>query len=161
MTFRTILKYSGTVLAVAIIGLILIQFIPVNTTNPPVVSEPKWDSPQTRALAQRACFDCHSNETEWPSYAKIAPISWVIANHVAEGREKLNFSDWRSVRAEKTNEAIEVILEGSMPPLYYTPIHPTARLTPAEKQALVDGLRATFQNTSQISTNDTVSQSGK
>ncbi len=146
MSFRTILKYLGVTLAVAVAGFILIQFIPVNTTNPPVVNEPNWDSPQTRALAQRACFDCHSNETTWPPYAKIAPVSWIIANHVSEGRETLNFSNWKAARSEKANEAIEVILEGTMPPFYYTATHPAARLTPAEKQLLVNGLRATFKN---------------
>ena len=146
MPFRKLLKYSTIVTAVAAVGLILIQFIPVKITNPPVVSEPNWDSPQTRALAQRACFDCHSNEVVVPPYAKIAPVSWIIANHVSEGREKLNFSDWGKVRSKKANEAIEVISEGEMPPLYYTVIHPAARLTPAEKQALIAGLRATIQN---------------
>lgn len=161
MSFRTIVKYFGMAVAVAIVGFILIQFIPINTTNPPVVSEPNWDSPQTRALAQRACFDCHSNETVWPPYSKIAPVSWVVANHVSEGREKLNFSDWASVQPRKVNEAVEVILEGSMPPLYYTAMHPTAQLTPTEKQALADGLRATFENTSQVPANDTGQQASK
>ncbi len=161
MSFRTILKYSGIALVVAIIGFILIQFIPVNTANPPVVSEPNWDSPQTRTLAQRACFDCHSNETTWPSYSKIAPVSWVVLNHVIEGRQNLNFSEWHSGKRENANETIEVILEGSMPPLYYTATHPAARLTPTEKQMLVDGLRATIQNKAQNSVPNTGLQARK
>ncbi len=74
--------------------LLLIQLIPVDKSNPPVVSEPTWDSPQTRALAKDACFDCHSNETVWPWYAKIAPSSWLLAQDVDEGRSALNFSEW-------------------------------------------------------------------
>jgi len=144
MSFRSILKFSGIIIVGAAIGFILIQFIPVNTTNPSVVREPNWDSQQTRDLVQRACFDCHSNETVWPAYSKIAPVSWIIANHVSEGRQELNFSDWNPNRP---NEAVEVIMEGEMPPLYYTIAHPDARLSAAEKQQLIDGLQSTFSNT--------------
>ncbi|NJN66821.1 MAG: heme-binding domain-containing protein [Chloroflexaceae bacterium] len=63
-------------------------------TNPPVIAEPSWDSSQTRELAQRACFDCHSNETRWPLYSRFAPVSYFINGHVIEGRERLNFSEW-------------------------------------------------------------------
>src|SRR3954449_12180710 len=75
---------------------VVIQLIPYGHShaNPPVLKEPKWDSPQTRALAQRACFDCHSNETTWPWYTHIAPVSWLIARDVIEGRQHLNFSTW-------------------------------------------------------------------
>jgi len=112
------------------------------------VREPNWDSPQTRDLAKRACFDCHSNETVWPTYAKIAPISWIVANHVSEGRRELNFSNWHP---REQNEAIETIIEGSMPPLYYTATHPAARLSAAEKQALIDGLQKTIRNSQNLS----------
>jgi len=143
MSIRSIFKLSGVIIVIGIAVFILIQFIPVDTTNPPVVNEPNWDSQQTRALTQRACFDCHSNETVWPTYTKIAPVSWVIANHVLEGRETLNFSQWNPNRR---NEAIETIIEGEMPPLYYTAIHPEARLSALEKQQLVSGLQNTFSN---------------
>lgn len=143
MSIRSIIKSVGVIIIIGIIGFALIQLIPVNTTNPPVVSEPNWDSQQTRDLTQRACFDCHSNETVWPSYAKIAPVSWVIVNHVSEGREKLNFSQWNP---NGRNEAVEAIIGGEMPPLYYTAVHPEARLSSAEKQQLVDGLQNTFSN---------------
>lgn len=62
-------------------------------SNPPVVAEPKWDAPQTRSLAARACFDCHSNETVWPWYSNFAPISWLVQRDVDEGRRALNFSE--------------------------------------------------------------------
>jgi hypothetical protein len=65
--------------AVVVAGFIILQLVPVARTNPAVVREPQWDSPQTRELAQRACYDCHSNETVWPWYAYIAPVSWQIA----------------------------------------------------------------------------------
>jgi len=82
------------VVVLAILGFIAIQFIPVDRTNPPVTREIAWNSPETRALAQRACFDCHSNETVWPAYAYVAPISLMLAEHVAYGRDQLNFSEW-------------------------------------------------------------------
>ena len=70
-----------TVLAVAILLFIGIQVVPYGhaRTNPPVMAEPAWDSAATRELARQACFDCHSNETEWPWYSNIAPFSWCSA----------------------------------------------------------------------------------
>ena len=87
---RTLLINAGIALLVAA----AIQLFPALPDNPPVVREPVWDSPETRALAVQACYDCHSNETQWPWYARIAPISWVLAYDVIEGREALNFSEW-------------------------------------------------------------------
>ena len=122
-------------------GLLAIQFIPVKKSNPPVVNEPNWDSPQTRALAERACFDCHSNQTKWPWYANIAPVSWAISHEVQEGRQKINYSDWKP---KKEDESVEVILKGKMPPTKYLLFHPEARLTQTETDALIAGLKATF-----------------
>jgi hypothetical protein len=126
----------------------------VSYTNPPVVSEPTWDSPQTRALAQRACFDCHSNETTWPWYSRVAPISWLVARDVNEGRARLNFSTWgqptqggESRRGERTgaSELVRTVQNGSMPPSIYVLPRPSARLTAAEQQQLVQGFLATFK----------------
>lgn len=126
-----------------IVLLILIQLIPINRVNPPVVQEVQWDNPQTQEIAQRACYDCHSNETVWPWYTYVAPVSLLINNHVVEGRSKLNFSDWTQ-RNEGLNETIKVIQEGEMPMTNYTMIHPEARLTSAEIESLIAGLRATY-----------------
>ena len=90
-------KSLFAIATVAVLGLVLVaQLIPYgrNHRNPPIVAEPTWNSPSTRALAERACFDCHSNETRWPWYSHVAPTSWLVQNHVDEGREVLNFSDW-------------------------------------------------------------------
>ncbi len=132
---------------------LLIQLIPYGRAhaNPPVVAEPNWDSPQTRVLAERACFDCHSNETTWPWYSNIAPVSWLVQHDVDEGRQHLNFSEWGVARSgsqgregHELNEIGEVILEGEMPPSQYLITHPDARLTEMEKQALAVGLAATL-----------------
>ncbi len=137
------------VIGVLFLCLVTIELIPVPHTNPPVVSEPNWDSPQTRALAQRACFDCHSNETVWPWYSYIAPMSWLVANDVYEGRQHLNFSQWtsggRGEGGEGGGEMAEVILGGYMPPASFVGLHPNARLTDAEKQQLVQGLAASLR----------------
>jgi hypothetical protein len=155
----------GGLAALAACLVVAIQFIPtgVSTENPPVVAEPAWDSAQTRALAARACFDCHSNETRWPWYTRIAPASWLTAHDVAEGRQALNFSEWgvarpgggdeeageheggEEERGEGPEEVLKVVLEGEMPPASYTLLHPDARLTPAEQQQLIEGFRNSLQ----------------
>jgi mono/diheme cytochrome c family protein len=132
----------------AVLGLLL-QAVPYGRdhTNPPVVSEPNWDSPATRDLAKRACFDCHSNETIWPWYSNIAPGSWLIQRDVDEGREKLNFSDWDSAEREsdEIEEIEEVVMEGEMPPAQYLILHPEANLSTEERQILVDGFLRSLQ----------------
>ena len=123
---------------------LLIQLIPYGRqhTNPAVIQEPNWDSQQTRDLAQRACFDCHSNETVWPWYSNIAPASWLNQHDVEEGRQKLNFSDW--ARAREKDEIVEVIQDGRMPMPIYLIMHPEAKLSVEEKDALITGLQATI-----------------
>lgn len=136
-------KVVSIILIVLVGGFLLIQLVPYgrNHSDPPVVAEPQWDSPQTRELAQRACFDCHSNETMWPWYSNIAPVSWLVQRDVEEGREHLNFSEWGRGH-EEADEMAEVIYEGSMPPSYFLITHPEARLSEAEKQTLAGGLTA-------------------
>jgi hypothetical protein len=134
-------------LLVLVVAFGLIQLLPFgrNHVNPAVVAEPVWDSPATKELATRTCFDCHSNETVWPWYGNVAPVSWLLANDVAEGRENLNFSDWSSnsvVSQELFKAAANEAESGKMPPFYYVWMHPTAKLTAAEKSQLVSG----FQN---------------
>ena len=122
-------------------ALVAIQLVPYGRDhiNPPVTGEPAWDSPQTRALARQACFDCHSNETEWPAYASIAPASWLVQRDVSEGRAVLNFSEWTRPQ-EGAKEAAEEVREGEMPPAAYTLVHAHARLSPANRGRLAEGL---------------------
>jgi mono/diheme cytochrome c family protein len=133
------------IIAVLIGGFLLIQLAPYGRdhTNPPVVQEPAWDSPQTRDLAMRACADCHSNTTVWPWYSNIAPVSWLVYRHTEEGRSKMNFSEWNRPQRD-ADEAAEVVSEGEMPLAPYVMMHKSAQLTPAEKDALIQGLQATF-----------------
>jgi len=129
---------------VAVLG--AAQLLPLGRTRPngPVTGEPQWANPETRALAVRACYSCHSNEVEWPWYAKVAPVSWAIADHVDAGRRALNFSEFDR-RQRGAHDVVEVVQEGSMPPDYYTRLglHHDANLTATEIQQLIAGLRAT------------------
>ncbi len=139
--FKKILNWG----AVAILGIfVIIQFVPYGRahSNPPVRVEPKWDAPQTRELAKRACFDCHSNETVWPWYSNVAPMSWLVQRDVEKARQQLNFSEWDRPENE-AGEAAEQIKKGEMPLWFYVPLHPSAKLSAGEKQALIRGLQAT------------------
>jgi hypothetical protein len=125
--------------------LIAIQAVPYGRdhSNPPVRQEPAWDNEQTRALAVDACYDCHSNQTSWPWYSHLAPMSWLVQRDIDGGREKLNFSEWGQA-GQETDEIVEKVQEGEMPPDYYGWLHSKARLSSAERQALIQGLQATF-----------------
>jgi hypothetical protein len=139
----TRLLVGGLFLLVA--ALFAIQLIPYGRQhdNPPVVREPNWSSPQAREVAQAACFDCHSNETVWPWYANVAPMSWLVQHDVDEGREYLNFSEWGSGReGEESEELYEVMEEGEMPPAQYLLLHSEARLSASEKDQLMNALAA-------------------
>lgn len=138
-------RIAGTSLLVFAGALVLIQLIPYGRahTNPPVAREPAWDRAATRSLADRACFDCHSNQTRWPWYGHVAPLSWMVQRHVDEGREVLNFSEWdRSY--EEAGEAAETVVEGEMPPASYLLLHPEARLSARERDQLARGLTASL-----------------
>jgi hypothetical protein len=142
---RKIFKYVGIGIGVAFL---LIQLYPVDRTNPPVKGEPNWDSQKTRDLAKRACFDCHSNETNWPWYSYIAPVSWRIYDHVKDGRKHFNFSEYPKGTKEP-EEAIEEIQKGGMPLSDYLILHSEAKLTVMEKADLIKGLQKTFSTTPQ------------
>jgi cytochrome c551/c552 len=137
-----ILRWLGIAL---IVTLVVLQLVPYGRrhTNPPARVEPPWDAPATRILAVRACYDCHSNETVWPWYSDVAPVSWLAQRDVDEGRRKLNFSEWDRPQKE-ARESAKTVRKGEMPPWFYILIHPDARLTAAETQALVAGLGATL-----------------
>ena len=124
---------------------VVIQLIPYgrNHTNPEVHDEPQWDTPRTRTLFMQTCGDCHSHETRWPWYSWIAPVSWLVAHDVQEGREHFNVSNWTG-QEQDGDEAAEEFGEGEMPPWFYLPLHPDARLNDADRQALLAGLEATF-----------------
>ena len=139
-------RKSWSRIGVGVLGsLLVIQLVPYGRdhTNPPVTGEPTWNAPETRALATQACFDCHSNETEWPGYASIAPVSWLVQHDVNEGRAVLNFSEW-SRPQEEARKASDEVVEGDMPPVAYTWLHAPARLNTADRDRLAKGLARTL-----------------
>lgn len=119
--------------------LLVAQVVPYGRShaNPPTTAEPTWDV-QTRGLFMDGCGDCHSNMTTWPWYSSVAPVSWLTQNDVDAGRSELNLSESSSFEAD---EIAEVVRGGEMPPWYYTIAHPKARLSDAEKEALIAGLQ--------------------
>ncbi len=130
-----------TTIAGVLLPLLAIQLLPYGRqhANPAVTAEPAWPDPAVRVLAVGACYDCHSNQTTWPWYTSVAPVSWIIQRHVEEGRAVLNFSEWdRPQRGMR--EAAEVVAEGEMPPGYYRLLHKAARLSAAEAAALAQAL---------------------
>ena len=136
---RRLLMWSFTGLLLLVI---FAQLVPYGRDhdNPPVAAKPAWDQPTTRELARRACFDCPSNETRWPWYSNIAPLSWLIQRDVDEGRDELNWSEWDL--GSEGDESAETVHEGSMPPGTYLMLHPEARLSDQKIDALVAGLVA-------------------
>jgi hypothetical protein len=127
-------------------ALVISQFVPLSRTNPAVTRQVHWDSPQTRVLAQRACFDCHSNVTSWPWYSHVTPVSFLVVSDVEDGRRRLNFSEWDKPQRATFMDVQHDIENGDMPAWQYLPMHRDARLSPAEKSQLIEGLRATFKS---------------
>jgi hypothetical protein len=141
------MKRSDLYRVLAVLGgfVVAIQLVPYGwrQTNPPVAGEPGWDSPRTRELFFRACADCHSNQTKWPWYSRVAPVSWLVIRDVEQGRSHLNVSEWNRPQKD-AHEAAGEVREGKMPLPIYLPAHPEARLSAAEKSDLLRGLEATF-----------------
>jgi hypothetical protein len=129
-----------------VIGLLLlgIQFVPVPRVNPPVAAA-ITPPDEVQVLLEGSCFDCHSNQTVWPWYSRVAPVSWLIYRDVKKGRSELNFSEWAAYtvrrRDHKLEELEEKVGEGEMPLRFYLPLHPDARLSEAERQVLVEWAR--------------------
>jgi hypothetical protein len=141
-------------------GFLAIQVLPFDrlvwwlarNENPPVVSAVEWDSPQTEQLVRAACYDCHSNETVWPWYSYIAPVSWLVLRDVNQGRAGLNFSEDNP--ADVDVDDLEHHISTDMPKRFYLLIHPEARYTDEQKAALIAGLWATFGDASDTGSMD-------
>lgn len=118
-----------------------LQFVPVDRDNPPVALN--VDAPvEVEAILRRACYDCHSHETRWPWYSRVAPLSWWIAEHVEHGRGDLNFSQWPTFDFVEQGIALEDIEQqirrGEMPLSSYLILHPEARLSDEDRKRLLD-----------------------
>jgi hypothetical protein len=128
-------------LIILIVILVAIQFIPVDKTNPTVTAE--LDAPmKIISVFKRSCYDCHSNETVWLWYSNIAPVSWLVAGDVEDGRAHLNFSEWgnlsRKDRVKMKEEIWEEIEKDKMPLWKYNILHPDASLKQKDKDLIRD-----------------------
>ena len=137
------------ILCAFIVAFGLLQLTNPARTNPSVVNDLMATSvppPGVAAKLHAACYDCHSNETKWPWYSRVAPMSWLIAHDVRDGRENLNLSDWPAANPGRAAKRLERMSEEmnyqDMPPKKYTAIHADARLTEAGRKELTDWLDA-------------------
>jgi hypothetical protein len=123
----------------SLVLLVAMQLVTCERTNPPITGD-LTAPPEVASILRRACYDCHSNETVWPWYSRVAPISWLVHRDVVDGRRHLNFSEWDKVptekRARKINAASHQAKEGEMPPWFYLPMHWNARVADAERAIL-------------------------
>ncbi len=96
---------------------------------------------EIKTILKASCYDCHSNESAYPWYTNIAPFSWLVKNHINEGRQHLNFSEWGTYSIEKSDhkleECIDEVEEGEMPLSSYTLMHKEAELSKEQKEALM------------------------
>ncbi len=132
-----------------VIGLIvlfgLIQLVPYghDWTNPPVTRAVEWPDATSENIARGACFDCHSNLTDWWWATKVAPSSWLVANDVSGGRKNLNFSEWDRPQPS-VDDVVKMVSSGDMPPLQYKLIHGSARLSGAQRDQLAAAIREIY-----------------
>lgn len=141
---RWILAVAGLLF----MGFLLLQLIPYGRdhSNPPVKSQPAWDSPRTQKLVREACFDCHSSETRWPWYSNVAPMSWLLARDVEDARGRFNFNELTPDEAlDWVGLMVIKVKNNEMPPMRYTALHAEARFSAAERQDLINGLLLTFK----------------
>ena len=142
------LRRVGRSILIALFVIVLaIQLVPVNRTNPPFDPAATLERSVTvpanvKAILDRSCKDCHSNETRWPGYSYVAPMSWLLVHDVNEARENLNFSEWGTHDAEAQNDSLielcRKVRRGQMPLKRYAWIHPSARLTAEDVEALCE-----------------------
>ncbi len=131
-----------------IVGIfIILQLIPLNQSNPPIIQDA--NAPENvKNILLTSCYDCHSNETIWPWYSRIAPGSFLITHDVVEGREHLNFSEFADLNAfdstDIADEILEVLEEGEMPIIPYLLLHPDASLSDSQTKVLVNWAKSLY-----------------
>ncbi|MBP1624273.1 MAG: hypothetical protein H6Q07_2293 [Acidobacteria bacterium] len=132
-------KYAKIAALILVAALVAAQFVRIEKTNPTVRADISAD-PDIKLILKRACYDCHSNETVWPWYSNVAPASWLLANDVSGGRQKLNFSEWGNFSGERQsqmlNEIGEEVESAGMPLWYYSIFHSESKLTREERNQI-------------------------
>lgn len=137
---RSIRNGIKTAAFVFVAVLFLSQAIRIDRSNPPVRSD-LIAGPYVKSILRRACYNCHSNETDWPWYSGIAPASWLVGNDVKEGRRRLNFSEWgaydNAAQSNKLRRIAEEVQDGEMPPGYYSLVHRDSRLNSTDRDTIL------------------------
>ena len=141
MAWRRVLRRTALVMVVVFA---LLQLVPYGWwhSNPPVTQGVVWGDPEAEVLARGACYDCHSNETEWPVYSYVAPMSWLVRGDVEAGRDALNLSELDRGGGDDLDKAADTIEDGEMPPSNYKRMHPEARLSDEEEARLMAAFEA-------------------
>lgn len=147
-----IARWALLLFLVIFIGL---QFARPDRRNPPAPAEASLRAkapPHITAILDRSCRDCHSNETRWPWYTNVSPVSWLVADHVHQGREQFNYSEWTSYPSDDQDKFLGAMCDLAkrerMPLPSYLLIHREATLSPADVTALCswsDKMRDTLQ----------------
>lgn len=149
-------KILLALLLVVAAGLIVIQFFQPEKNNAPVTTSSIFFQMEVPGLTKKnlvsSCFDCHSEQTRYPWYGSVAPVSWILDDHITEGKEHLNFSRWSDYSPKEQvkllGEICEVVEEGSMPLKSYVFLHPSAKLLPYQAEDLCDWAGRTARNLS-------------
>ncbi len=136
-------KLGKKIVLLLLVALVIMQFIPVDkpettTDNPNDITKDISVPKEIAARLKTSCYDCHSNETKYPWYSKVAPVKWALFNHIEEGREHLNFSEWKTLsnddKIDALDEVVEVLEEGEMPMESYLILHSEAKLSQQQKE---------------------------
>lgn len=131
------MRILARLLLVSVVLFIGVQFIRPAATNPVAGAPLAIADPRVESILRRSCFDCHSNETRWPWYSHVAPVSWRVTDHVNHGRKHLNFSDWSAAdSAERIEEICKETKEREMPLRDYLLLHRDARLSREDIEVL-------------------------
>ena len=144
------MKITKIIALILLIGFVGIQFVPTDLNQSDTV--PKTDfllvnntQENISAILQESCYDCHSNNTEYPWYNKVQPVAWFLEDHINEGKEELNFNEWDAYSNRRKNSKLKSIIsqvkDDEMPLASYTLIHKDAKLSNSEKTLIIDYMK--------------------
>ena len=144
------MKIVKIIALILLVGFVGIQFVPTDLNQSDTV--PKTDfllvnntQENISALLQESCYDCHSNNTEYPWYNKVQPVAWFLEDHINEGKEELNFNEWDAYSNRRKNSKLKSIIsqvkDDEMPLASYTLIHKDAKLSNSQKTLIIDYMK--------------------
>ena len=138
-------RFLKIALIVIVVFLVVAQFFRPSHVNPPIdpaktLIATAQVPPNVQSILERSCYDCHSNKTVYPWYNKVAPVSWLLARDINDGRSQVNFSEWAGYtqkrKLHKLENICDQVKQGDMPLWFYLPLHPKAKLSDADRAAI-------------------------